>query len=237
MVSKENLKGKIDEEKEDLNELPYNKALSKDKRNIFQIFYSLLIQRMDLINILFIPGDEFKLIIISQYISSLLVNFFFNALLFSTEVISYKYHNNGELDFLLTLLLSIISNIITSVIIFYSSYSKKIVEKFDLIKDIKKILYYFLNLFHYYKFVNRYFVFFLVRQTGIICCCYYYIVIFFIIYTCSKNSLLTNYFTSLIEGLIVSLAVTLIISITRKIGLMYLNKRLYILSNYINKNF
>ena len=56
-------------------------------------------------------------------------------------------------------------------------------------------------------------------------------------YSCSKNSLITNYLTSLIEGLIISVSITVLIIISRKIGLMYLNKNIYNASKYINQNF
>ena len=92
---------------DDYNELPYTQAIIYDKRNVFQIFKSLIIKKFDLINIL--TGDgKIKIIMIGEYILSLLVNFFFNALLSSDEVVSNKYHNNGQLDFIVTLILSLL---------------------------------------------------------------------------------------------------------------------------------
>ena len=49
--------------------------------------------------------------------------------------------------------------------------------------------------------------------------CFYYIVIFCIIYSKSQVSLLTNYLLSLVEGLITSVIITILIVLTRKIGM------------------
>ena len=43
-------------ENEDINELPFSLAVIKDKRNAFQIFLSVIIKKLDLINI--IVGEE-----------------------------------------------------------------------------------------------------------------------------------------------------------------------------------
>ena len=80
------------------------------------------------------------------------------------------------------------------------------------------------------------FIFF-IKQIIIIAICYYYIVIFCIIYSYSKASLLFNYFSSLVEGLITSLAITIIIVITRKIGIVYSARYIYNTSKYINDRF
>ena len=122
---------------EDVNDLPYTLALNYDKRGILKIFYSLIIRKLELVN-LFISNEKVKLILICEYILSLLINFFFNALLYSDDVISNKYHNNGKLDIIVTLFLSISSNIITSIICYYVKYSKGLEDRYDDIMTIKK---------------------------------------------------------------------------------------------------
>ena len=124
---------------DDYNELPYAQAIIYDKRNVFQIFKSLIITKFRLINIL--SGDgKIKIIMISEYILSLLINFFFNALLYTDEVVSNKYHNNGELNFIVTLILSLLSNIITSIICYFIQYSEGIEERLGYIMEIGRIL-------------------------------------------------------------------------------------------------
>ena len=232
-------KQSIDSEKikkEDLNDLPYTLALNYDKRNFFQIFSTLLIQKLELIN-LFISNEKVKLIIICEYILSLLFNFFFNALLYSDKVISHKYHNNGELDIIVTLFLSISSNIITSLICFYVNYSKGIDERYELIMTIKKENSYLKNIILFSKYLKIKFIFFFICELLMISSCFYYIVIFFIIYSCSIGSLIINYLTSLFESFLTSIIISIIIASTRKIGLVFLIKNLYNTSNYINKYF
>ena len=72
-------------------------AIYIDKRNIFQMFMSLIIQKLEFIN-LFFRNDKIKIMIVCEYILSLLINFFFNTLLYTDEVVFNKNHNNVELD-------------------------------------------------------------------------------------------------------------------------------------------
>ncbi len=89
----------------------------------------------------------------------------------------------------------------------------------------------------FFKFLKLKLIFFFIIEIIIIFCCFYYIVIFCIIYSRSKGSLMINYLTSLVEGLIASIAISIIILVTRKIGLLCTNKYLYNTSKYINNKF
>ena len=221
---------------EEINELSYNQAIILDKRNILKIWGSLLITKIEVIN-LFCTSSTIKIILIGEYILSLLINFFFNTLLYSDEVVSQKYHNNGELDVIVTLVLSILSNIITSIICFYLNYSKGLEDRANLIKEIKIKQYYIQNVNTFFKYLKLKFFCFFLSEMVAIACCYYYIVIFCIIYSNSKESLMVNYLTSLVEGLITSVAISILILVTRKIGLSCLNKHFYNISKYINTRF
>ena len=194
---------------EDYNELPYTQAKILDKRNVFQIFKSLIISKIQLINII-LEKEEIRLIMINEYILSLLSNFFFNALLYSDVVVSNKYHNNGELDFIVTLILSLLSNIISSIISYYIQYSKGIEDRVKLIMEIKNKEYYLKNVNSFLKFIKLKFIFFLIYQIIILCGCFYYIVIFLIVYSYSKVSLIINYLWSLLERIITSIAISII---------------------------
>ena len=221
----------------DINELPYKIAIKNDKRNVFSIFYSLLYEKIELINILFFTQSKFRLILISEFILSLLINFFFNTFLYSDDVISHKYHNNGELDVFVTLFLSVLSNIITSIICYYLKYSKNLEEMFDLIKEIKNKIYYVFNVNRFIKNLKIKFVVFLIGQIIAISCCYYYIVIFFIVYSTCKKSLIINFILSLVEGLIESIGISMVVAILRRISIKCLNRNIYNTSKYINKHF
>ena len=231
--SKEIKKNEEDKKEENLNELPYSKAIELDKRNIFHIFYLFLIEKLEFINI-FCTSNRIKIILFVEYILSLLINFFFNALLYSDEVVSHKYHNNGELDFFVSLALSILSNIISSIICSSLRYSTGIDEKIDLILEIKYDKQYFINIKKFYLYLKIKFIFFFIAQLIIFATCIYYIEIFCVKYYCSQISLITNYSYSFIESIIASFSFALIIAFTRKIGLCCANKYLYNTSKYIN---
>ena len=223
-------------QKEDLNELPYTLAIKQDKRNFLKIFMSIIVQKLEFIN-LFFGEENIKIILICQYILSLLINFFFNTLLYSDAIISNSYHNNGELEFMVSIILSLLSNIITSIFCYFINCSKEIEESIEQIKEIKIKSYYIQNLDIFFKKLKiKNFIFF-IKQILIISLCFYYIVIFLIVYSYSRISLLFNYLSSLVEGLITSVAISIIIVITRKIGLLYLNRYLYNTSKYINNKF
>ena len=221
---------------QDINEFPFTKAIKNDNRNILQMFYSFLIIKLELINI-FCTKSKIKILLIEEYILFLLFNFFINTLLYSDEVVSNKYHNNGELDIFVTIFLSLLSNLITSIICYYIKCSKGIDERTDLIKEIKRKKYYLCNVIKFFKYLRIKFIFFFISEIIIVSICYYYIVIFCIVYKRSKESLIINYLTSLFEEIIIAVAITLAILITRKIGLSCFNKHLYNTSKYINYKF
>ena len=103
--------------------------------------------------------------------------------------------------------------------------------------EIKKELYYLKNIKSFFIYLKLKFVLFFICEIIIISGCFYYIVIFFIVYSCSKVSLTTNYLSSLLEGIISSLAISIIILVIRKIGLSCSNKIMYNTSKYINNKF
>ena len=107
-------------EEKDYNSLPYIQALKLDKRNIFLIYLSFIKIKIDIISILFYP-EEFthKSLTLSIYTFEFLFSFFLNALLYTDDIVSEKYHNNGQLDIFTTIFLSLTSNIISSIIMYF----------------------------------------------------------------------------------------------------------------------
>ena len=221
---------------DELNNLPFTLAIRIDKRNIFQIFISILFQKLELINIFF-GSTRIKILCICEYILSLLFDFFFNALLYSDEVVSHKYHNNGELDFIVSLMISLISNIISSIVSNIIEYSNGIEERFDYIFEIRREYKYLYAFKKFIKYLKIKMLLFLIMEIILVGVCFYYIVIFCIIYNKSQMSLLTNYFYSLIEGLITSIIIAVVIVIIRKLGILCINSYLYNASKYLNDKF
>ena len=229
-------KNRDKKDKENYNDLPFTKAIIEDNRNFLKIFISIFIEKVELIN-LFMTDSKIKDILIIEYILSLLIDFFFNTLFYSDNVVSHKFHNNGRLDFVITLLISITSNIITSIIIYFLNYSKWMEEKLEMISEIK-------NEYKYLFFINRFFkiikfklICLLIYELIIIIICFYYITIFCSIYSRTQISLLFNYIASLLEGFLKTIIVTIIVAITRKIGISFLNIYSYNTSKYIFSNF
>ena len=241
-TNKKNDKNKEDNNKEDKNkdidpnEMPFTQAMREDKRNILQIFKSILCTKIELINI-FIGEEKIKEILISEFILSLLISFFFNALLYSDEIVSHKYHNNGNLDFIVTFSISVLSNIITSIVCYFLEYSPLIEERLEQIVEIKKEYDYLKALTKFFKILKIKILIFFITEIIVIILCFYYIVIFCVIYSKSQLSLFINYLSSIIEELIKALIVSSIVVITRKIGISCSNKYIYNTSKYINDKF
>ena len=218
------------------NKLPFTQAVREDKRSLIHIFGHLLLDKIALFN-LFRAHKFFKTILICQFLLSLLLDFFFNALFYSDEIVSHKYHNNGNLNFIVTLGLSIASNIISSILSHFIENTKTFEERLELIHEIRKEYKYLFALNNYLKFLKLKMVIFVFIETLIMGTCFYYIIIFFIVYSKSQKSLFINYLTSLVEGLIKSVIISTIIVITRKIGICCNNSYIYNTSKYIDDNF
>ena len=161
-----------------------------------------------------------------------------NALLYSDDVVSQKYHNNGSLDLITSLSLSLISNIVSSLAIWiikrltnYNHYLLILIN--DVYRELP-FLYMFKKIYKYIKI--KIFIFF---SLSFIACVSmtYYLFVFCQVYEKSQVSLLTNYFLGIVESLITLVATSLIISILRFISLKCKYKNIYRTSVYINNTF
>ena len=90
--------------------MTYTKAKRLDKRNITKIFFFKLFEKIEIIDI--ILNKKIKFLFLSKYAFYLLIDFFFNALLYTDEVVSHKSHNNGKLNFFVSLTITALSNIL-----------------------------------------------------------------------------------------------------------------------------
>ena len=226
-------------EKIEYNELSYSKALLLDKRNLFLIFFNSFVLKINLIQILFYP-EEFtsKSITISIFLLSCLLELFINSLLFTDEVISKKYNNNGKLDFITSLILSIASNIISSFISFlFKKFTKYHLIFIQIEKEIKEERSYLIALKNAFLFIKRNISIFVIIGIFINIISLYYISIFCIMYYHSQISLLYNYFIGSIESLIISVISTIISSILRIVGLNLKIRKIFDISRYIDDNF
>ena len=223
----------------DYNELAYSEAIIKDKRNFFLIFFSYFSNKFEIVEIIFSPKEfSHKSITLSLYLYELLLDLTFNALLFSDDVISQKYYNNGNLLFITSQILSISSNVISCFIIFITSY---LVNYYPVLEaaaietnNSKKFLKIFINI---YWFINlKIFIFYLiVFISGLFCS--YYLFIFCAIFRKIQKNLYMNYLMGTVWSLIYKVGFSLVIAILRKIAISGKFKRLYFISKYIDETF
>ena len=216
----------------DYFELPYNQALEKDNRSFIQIFISIF-------NLKFYPREFTHLsLTIPLYLLDLLLDLTINAFLFSDDVISQKYFNNGELEFLTTNTLSITSNIVTNFILFLI---EKLINQYEIMFIITKEI---KNVNNYYKLYLKLIYFFRIKITiffillflvGLFCT--YYLFIFCSIYKRIQKELFINYIVGSVWSLGFTIVICLMITIARFFALKKKIKRLYIISSYIDKKF
>ena len=123
-------------EKIDYNELSYKEALEKDNRNVMQIFISLFQLKLQTIQIFFFQKEFTHLsLTLSLYLLDILLDLTINSLLFSDDVISQKYFNNGELLFFTSNILSISSNIISYFILYLT---EKLINQYEVLEVISQ---------------------------------------------------------------------------------------------------
>ena len=129
------------------------------------------------------------------------------------------------------------SNIINSIICNFLNFSRGVEERLDQIMEIKKEISYIFAFNKFIKLIKIKVMLYFLLEILIICFSFYYIIIFCIIYSNSQVILLTNYLMSLVESLDLTVIVCMFIVVTRKIGINYVNKKIYNTSKYINNIF
>ena len=225
-------------DKKELNDVPYSQALRIDNRSIWEIFLYTFANKIEIINIFFYKKIYIHLSMsLSIYLFSLYLDIAMNCFLYLDDVLSEKYHNDGRLNFVTSLSLSIASNILSSIITFYM---KKLGEYSDflenLIRDVTKIKFYYINIIRFRKYYKLKLSIFYFVQFLMYILMTYYITIFCIIYSKAQVSFMINYFYGVIESFAVSLGLSIIITVLRFIGLKYKNIKMYRTSQYLNKN-
>ena len=238
IIERTNSKEDINTEREhNLDECIYKDAVQYDNRNFFSFFLFLFLNKIELVQILFMRNSYNILCIsLSLYLFSLLTDFTMNALLFSDDVISQKYHNNGSLSFTTTFLLTVISNILSYIV---SSILGRLTnfpmvlelmidnarnKKNFYIKSKRLIFIITIKLCIYY-----------VMLFIIVIFCVYYNDVFSGVYSGSQRSWFMNSITSVGISLISTLGMCLMISVARYIGIKCKSEKMYNIALYLNK--
>jgi membrane protein YqaA with SNARE-associated domain len=160
-----------------------------------------------------------------------------NSLLFSDDVLSAKYHSkNNTLNFALSELLSIISNVVGNILSYLIlkmtnySFAFETVEKE--VKDNEEILEIF-NKFR--KIIKIRLTFYFIIQFICMCAFIYYLTIFCALYKYSQRALFINYFLGLLTSLFYTLLISIFISLLRYLSLKCGSKKIFMTSKYLNE--
>ena len=224
------------DEDDDLDKLPFGTALEKDNRTLPQMFWFIFISKLEFLNIVVFPGPfDIVSINISVYLFSLALDFTMNAMLFSDDVISDKYHT-GEVSFLTSFLLSLFSNIIGYVLSYGVVKLSVFSFAFEEIKEeVKQRDKYIVLAYKMLKIIKNRIIIVFVLEFVIELGCIYYVTIFCTVYHSSQK----NWFVDCVTGIGISIAtsigIAVLVAIFRYLGLKQNIKMIYNVSKYLNE--
>ena len=234
-------KNQLLEEKEQNNsnndEAIFKDAIISENRNFFGFFISLFTNKIELINIIFFRSDfELLTISFSLYLFSFLTDFTMNALLFSDDVISQKYHNKGNISFTTTLALTIISNILsyilTAILNRLTNFSP-ILEMF--VEEISSKKNFYIKSKKIISIINmKLYMYFLLSFT-ISVVSVYYIAVFCGVNSGSQWSWFKDGLVSNLISIITLFVLCSLITLFRFVGLKCKSEKVYNVSLYLNK--
>ncbi len=187
--------------------------------------------------IIFYPKefDHFSLAL-SLFLYELLIDFTLNALLFSDDIISQKYYNNGNLLFITSNILSIASNIISSLYIYLIEFLVNYNDILDAAKQEtnSEILFYKIFLKIYKLILCKIRIFYIfVFITGLGCVSY--LLLFCSIYQRIQKYLFINYIIGTLWSFGYKIIFSILSTIMRKIALLKRYKRLYLIAKFIDE--
>ena len=196
----------------------YENMIISRKKSFCSLFYYLLFYKIDTLH-LFDKNRFFVDLCVGHILTSFVLIFFFDAFFYSDEIVSHKYHNNGKLDFGVTIGLGFISIFLTLIII---KYLKRGIVFKRRAREVLKIK----NEKEYQKKLKEFFTSLYIQITIafiiellIISWGYYYIVIFFIIYYQSRKSVFINFLITLLIKIIITLIYILVLLLIRMISI------------------
>ena len=223
----------------DLNNIPYSQALRIENRTYFQMFLSVLLHEIQIIDIFYYRNPFTHLsIILSIYIFELCLDLTLNCLLYTDDVVSEKYNNNGSIKFFTTLSLSFMANIFAGIIAYIVGQLAEYSEFLEIIiKDVVFKQNYFLNIVKFKKYLIIKLTFFYILQTVINFGMCYYLMIFCTIYHKTQGSIMINYIVGIAESMAISIGLSIISSLLRYLSLKNRWKSIYNTSKYMFQKF
>ena len=203
------------------------------------MFFSVLVHEIDIINIFYYRKiNTYITISLSLYVFELYLDYTFNCVLYTDDIVSKKYKNNGSIGAVTSLSLGFISNIISSII---SNILGNLAEYEDMInliiRDTINKRQYFTNIKKFRKYLAIKVSAFFIIQTIMNALMCYYLMIFCTIYKNTQISVFINYLLGIIQSLILSLGLSLLISLIRFLSIKYRWRPIYNTSKYLFENF
>ena len=210
-----------------------------DDRPLYQIFLYIFANKIEIINIFFYSSPYTHITINTTiYLFSILLDITMNCLLYTDDVVSEKYHNNGHLAFATSLLLSFFSNIISSIITYLVEILSNYSEAFEIIiKEAYKKKEYYIYIIKFKKYLRIKVSFFFIIIFIFSILMTYYITIFCIIYQTTQINIMINYLYGVLSSFSISLGITIIISLLRFLSLKYKWSKIYYTSRYLYQKF
>ena len=157
-----------------------------------------------------------------------------NCLLYTDDVVSEKYHNEGELSYITTLSLSIISTAIAS---FVSAVLENLTNYISILQEIlynsKNEQKCHINMKRFFKYLYKRITCFIFVDIILISALSYYLIIFCSIYKNSLKSIFINYIAGVCISLAIAVGISLVIVFLRLFSLKKESLRIYIISRYI----
>ena len=225
--------------KKELNNIPYTQALRIDKRNYIEIFLSVIANEIDIISIFYYKNPFNQLsIVISTYVFELCLDLTLNCFLYTDDVVSEKYHNDGSIGFFTSLTLSFMSNIFSSIIAYFISKLVDYSEILEFIlKDSAQKEEYFLNIIKFRKFLSLKLSGYYIAQIAFNFAMCYYLMIFCTVYHKTQGSIMLNYLIGITESLAISIGLSIITSLIRFLSIKYKWRSLYYTSKFFFEKF
>ncbi len=166
------------------------------------------------------------------------MDIFNNFFLFSDYPISQKYHTNGTLKFVTSLIISVLSGIITNIFVYFTTNIKNYPESVKSIIDNVKIENQYFNIVEkLLKIINFIFYLLFILESCFLFFMGYYLFIFGVIYSKSVFSCLMDSILSFLEKALMSLIFVLLIAALRKLSLKFKCRKVYNTSKYLNDKF
>ena len=226
-------------DKKEYNSIPYTQALRIDKRGYYEIFLSVLAHEIKIIDIFYYKNQYSHLsLVLSIYVFELCLDLTLNCILYTDDVVSEKYNNNGSIGFFTSLSLSFISNIVAGIIAFIVGKLADYSDVFELmLKEAVTKRNYLLTMIKFKKYLTIKLTGFFIIQNIINLGMCYYLMIFCTIYHKTQGSIMLNYLLGIAESMAISFGLAIITSIFRYVGLQYKWRSIYYTSKYFFENF